>query len=85
MPLLEDMDTFAISLPINTSLDSVIKKLFKYTDFFKIISYDSSSEQGINIIVKIRLNDHKSLVLLEKSMLQDYPGASFNFYSSPSS
>ena len=85
IPLIEDMDTFAVSLPINTSLDNVIKILFKNTDFFKIISYDSSSEEGINIVVKIRLNDHKSLVSLERSLTKDYPGATFNFYSSPSS
>tara|TARA_B100001989_G_C24462227_1_gene424757 strand:- start:179 stop:886 length:708 start_codon:yes stop_codon:yes gene_type:complete len=83
MPLLEEMDTFAIAIPSNSSIDKIITKLFEYTEFFKVVSYDSSNDNGINLVAKIRINDQYSLIELEKNMLMEFPKASINFYSSP--
>jgi len=81
--LLEDMDTLAIRCPVSVSLEKINTLLVSRTDYFKIISWDVSEDDGMNLAVKIRISDHESLRNIENELKGISSDVSFSFYSSP--
>ena len=81
---LEDMDTLAIKLPSDASIKLITKSLEGNVDFFKIISLDVYENNEINVILKISIDHPDNLLKIQKTIKEEYPSSSFNFYSSPS-
>ena len=82
--LIENMDTLAIYFPNEVDLNSITNLLSKNTDYFNLISLDQSPTDGVNIVTKIKIEDHNKLTKLKKFITAKYPDASINFYSTPS-
>ena len=82
--LIENMDTLAIYFPNEVDLNSITNLLSENTDYFNLISLDQSPTDGVNIVTKIKIEDHNKLTKLKKFITAKYPDASINFYSTPS-
>ena len=80
---LEDMDTLAIKLPSDASIQFITKSFAGNLNYFKIISLDVYDNNEINLILKISLTDPNNLIEIQKKIKKSYPSCSFNFYSSP--
>ena len=78
------MDTLAIYFPNEVDLNSITNLLSENTDYFNLISLDQSPTDGVNIVTKIKIEDHNKLTKLKKFITAKYPDASINFYSTPS-
>ena len=81
---IEDLDTLSISLNSKVSIGNISKIIANNTKYFKIVSWDVGDNDITNLVAKVRISDHESLMNLEKEVNEKYQNCSFNFYSSPS-
>ena len=81
----DEIDTIAINLPYNSSIDDVYKLLANTTSYFSILSMDQNDKESISMAIKVKVKSPKDLNHLKDELFRCFPGARFSFYNSPSS
>lgn len=79
----DEIDTVHITLPSNSSLETVKNILSQTTSYFTFISLDHEYGNPISIVINVKINDFSSLLTLKDSIFKEFPESTFRFYNSP--
>ncbi len=78
-----EIDTVAISLPAEATLQELHILLNKNSLYYSIISLDQENGKNIDLVLNIKLNGLDSLSNLKDTIFQRYPESHFSFYNTP--
>tara|TARA_Y100001968_G_scaffold178033_1_gene163020 strand:- start:5140 stop:5835 length:696 start_codon:yes stop_codon:yes gene_type:complete len=79
----EEIDTLHITLPSNSSLETINNILINTTSYFTFISLDQESEKPISLVVNVKMKDFSSIVTLKDLIFKEFPDSTFRFYNTP--
>ncbi len=80
---IDDIDTIAITLPAEGTLDELHLLLSQSSSYYSIISLDQENGKPIDLVINIKFEGIESLSSLKDNFFKKYPDSRFSFYNTP--
>ena len=82
--IVDDIDTIALNVPYNSSIDKLYSIFSENTNYYSVTSMDQIDNESISLVIRVKIDNLNKLSILKNSLFESFPGLRFSFYNSPS-